>query len=212
MDKIKKYMTITLFDEGDNEIARGIISDVQFNSICVSVNSYEYKEDVNDITSMDIILNLYDKQEGLCIYSGVIDAIDEGSIFIKNIVFLFGKERRLRNRVVVKIPVQIKKIVKQKVKVVDLHKPMFMIAKNISMKGILLESDLNIPTDIELLFDLLLQKQSINLKTKIRRKYENNKRYYYGCEFNLDNKENREVLKNYITRLHNEKFHRYYGK
>lgn len=160
----------------------------------------------------EVFVNVFNKEEGICLYNGTINYIMENTISIKNVKFLFDKERRHYNRVNINIPLKVSKIKKISEKAIELSKPIFMSGKNLSIRGILLECVLDIPYDVKFLIELPIDNNKIYIETVTKRKYEKNNLYYYGCEFTLKDISQSNLLENYILKNYNTKFFKYYPK
>ncbi|MGL5152323.1 MAG: PilZ domain-containing protein [Clostridium sp.] len=162
------------------------------------------------IIGEELIIKTMNREVGQSNYSGIIGGIIENSILIKNLRLIYSKQERKKVRVIVNFPLEVDKIKKEESGLISLKKPIFMVSKNISGEGILLESNLDIPMDVHFLVEIPLPNGTIKVETKTVRKYTGNNLNYYGCVFTMLSKENKEILDSFIIKNHNSKFYRYY--
>lgn len=105
----------------------------------------------------EVFINIFNNNQGISIYSGIINNILENTIVVKNILFLLDKERRNNNRIIVNMHLKVAKIRNVSEKVIELSKPIFMTSKNLSIRGILLECVLDIPKDVNFFIELPIE-------------------------------------------------------
>ncbi len=94
------------------------------------------------------------------------------------------------------LPVNILK--KSYKEVINLSKPILMIAKNISISGILLDSPLNLPLDLNFILLLPIGNTTITIITETKRKFKTDHMYSYGCKFKFINKADEQLLRKFI--------------
>lgn len=99
----------------------------------------------------------------------------------------------------VSIPLHVKRINRGNKNTFNLQKPILMKARDISINGILLESTLDIPNDINFNIDLPLKNMTLNIVTDTVRKYVKDNKFYYGCTFTLQTEEELNFLRNFIN-------------
>ncbi|MBW6411275.1 PilZ domain-containing protein [Clostridium weizhouense] len=202
-----KYSLVKITSIDDKTSTNGIVDKFRNNTLTM------FADEKTELKfNEEIFINIFDKDDGISIYSGVICNIFENTITINNVKYLFSNNRRDSNRIIVNIPLQINKIRKKSKEAITLSKPILMTSKNLSINGILLESPLNIPKNINFFIELPIDNNFISIETFTKRKYEKNNLYYYGCEFNIHNDSNNSYLENFILKNYNSKFFKYYPK
>ncbi|WP_242984767.1 PilZ domain-containing protein [Clostridium taeniosporum] len=194
---------ITSIDEKVTTI--GIVKKLQKDNLIICAND---KTELK--VGEEIFINVFNKNQGIYLYNGIISNILQNTITINNVKYLLDKERRNNNRINVNIPLKVNKIRSISEKAIQLSKPIFMSGKNLSIRGILLECELDIPNDINFLMELPIENAKIYIETTTKRKYEKNNLYYYGCEFVLKDTTKNILLENYILKNYNTKFFKYY--
>lgn len=202
-----EYSSVKVTSMDEKIVNLGIVEKFQKHTLIVRIKE-KTKLKVNE----EVFINVFNKAQGVYLYSGVIKHIIENTIIINDIMFLLDKERRNNNRININIPLKVSKIKKLSEKTIELSKPIFMYGKNLSVGGILLECVLNIPDDVKFLIELPLDNNKIYIETVTKRKYEKNNLYYYGCEFTLVDLSQGNLLENYIIKNYNAKFFKYYPK
>lgn len=207
MKNIIEYSVIKLTSTDDKILTTGIVKKIQKDTLIICANG-KIKLKINQ----EVFINIVNKDKGIFIYNGVISDILENTIVVKNVIFLFDKERRNKNRIIVKIHLEVRQIRNVSEKVIELNKPIFMTSRNLSIKGILLECVLDIPKDINFLVELPIEDKKIYIEAITKRKYEKNNLYYYGCEFVIKDTEQNGLLEKFILKNYNTKFFKYYPK
>lgn len=207
MKNLIEYSTIKLTSDDDKIVTTGIVKKFQKDMLIIYTNE-EIKLKINE----EVLINTVNKDKGIFIYNGVISDILENTIVVKNVTFLFNQERRNKNRIIVKIHLEVSKIGDVSEKVIKLNKPIFMTCRNLSIKGILLECALDIPKDINFFIELPIEDEKIYIQAITKRKYKKNNLYYYGCEFMIKDTAQNCLLEKFILKNFNNKFFKYYSK
>ncbi|MDR5587413.1 MULTISPECIES: PilZ domain-containing protein [Clostridium] len=202
-----EYSLAKLTSIDEKIITMGIVQKFQKDTLIICANE-KTKLKVGE----EVFINIFNNNQGISIYNGIINNILKNTIVVKNIKFLLDKERRNNNRIIVNIPLKVAKIRNICENVMQLSKPIFMTSKNLSIRGILLECVLDIPEDINFFIELPIEDKKIYIETITKRKYEKDNLYYYGCEFILKNASENYLLENFILKNYNTKFFKYYPK
>ncbi|NFR90996.1 PilZ domain-containing protein [Clostridium botulinum] len=202
-----EYSSIKLTSIDNKIITMGIVEKFQKDTLIICAN-----EKTELKIHEEVFINIFNNNQGISIYSGIINNILENTIVVKNILFLLDKERRNNNRIIVNMHLKVAKIRNVSEKVIELSKPIFMTSKNLSIRGILLECVLDIPKGVNFFIELPIEDKKIHIETITKRKYEKDNLYYYGCEFILKDAEQNNLLENFILKNYNAKFFKYYPK
>lgn len=205
MRDISEYSTIKLESIVDKTIVTGIVKKIEKNTLIIRAN-----EKIEFKLEEEVLIHIFDKDKGIFIYNGFVSSILEKIITITNFTFLFDKQRRDKHRIVVNIPIEISKISNGSKKTIELIRPIYIIARNISARGILLECELDIPKKISFSIELPIDNEKIYLRTITKRKYQKDGLYYYGCMFVLQDNAKLYMLERFIMKNYNNKFFKYY--
>lgn len=178
---------------GDRKI-HGVVKSF-FNDIL----SIQLSDECNFDLGETLTIRIYDKLNGYSIYSGIIKEYSNRVITLHCVVLDNTVQRRKSKRLLVSTPTNINKIMINKKKLLELDKTILMKAKDISSTGILLESPLDLPENINFLIDLTIENYTVKLNTTTMRKYKKNNLYYYGCTFSVENEIQHSILIKYIN-------------
>lgn len=156
-----------------------------------------------------LTIKIFDKLKGYCTYTGNIKSISNNIITLHCVVLDNTIQRRKSKRLLMSTPTNINKIVINKKKLLNLDKAISMKVKDISSTGILLESHLDVPKEINFIIDFPAGQEKITIKTTTMRKYTKNDLYYYGCTFLVEDTEKESLLlkfinTNYINQIKNQ--------
>ncbi|WP_061996510.1 PilZ domain-containing protein [Clostridium sp. ATCC 25772] len=173
--------------------ATGIIQYFDNNKLIMSINN-EHMSNCKE----NFFLSIFSKKEGVLVYEASISKIYAKNIEFTNIRFLYSKNRRLHSRVNINITLPVNILKKSHKEVINLSKPILMIAKNISISGILLESPLNLPLDLNFILLLPIGTTTITIITETKRKFKTDCMYNYGCKFKFINKADEQLLRKFI--------------
>lgn len=207
MKNVIEYSAIKLTSADDKILITGIVKRFQKDMLIICANE-KIKLKINE----EVLINMFNKDKGIFIYNGVISDILKNTIVVKNVKFLFNEERRNKNRIIVKIHLEVSKIRNVTEKVIELNKPIFMTSRNLSIKGILLECVLDIPKEVSFFVELPIEDKKIYIEAITKRKYKKNSLYYYGCEFIIKDTAQNCLLEKFILKNYNTKFFKYYPK
>ena len=175
------YVLITNGSTG-NEIAYGEIRNHTGRQILVK-NMDDTFLDIND-TGTRVNIFLQNDDNGQDIYSGVIENIGENLISIEQVVFVKKIQRRMEFRLQSFFPLEIKFEYGQSQ---PLNPPIKGIIRDLSVGGMLFNTNIDIDEDFRFNIDLDIQGETLYIPhIKINRKTFNKKtkRFSYGCIFN----------------------------
>lgn len=158
----------------------------------------------------EVYINIFDEGKGIFRYKGIIKFVENSLVTLTNVKQLVEWERRHKKRIIVKIPLKVTTIKNKNEEVIELNKPILMVGRNLSVDGVLLESKLDIPTDVRFLVYLPIEGTEVYLETITKRKYEKDNSFFYGCEFELKDKDKDLLLRNFILKNYNNKLLKYY--
>ncbi|HBJ1650099.1 UNVERIFIED_ORG: PilZ domain-containing protein [Clostridium botulinum] len=202
-----EYSSAKLTSIDEKIITMGIVEKFQKDTLIICANEKtELKVDE------EVFINVFNKNQGIYIYNGIIKHIIENTIVIKDVRFLLDKERRNNNRINTNISLKVSEVRNISEKTIELSKPILMTCKNLSIRGLLLECKLDIPNDVKFFIELPIENNKIYVETTTKRKYKKDNLYYYGCEFTLKDMSHNNILENFILRNYNTKFFKYYPK
>ncbi|MGL4773694.1 MAG: PilZ domain-containing protein, partial [Clostridium sp.] len=118
----------------------------------------------------EVLIHISDKKRGILIYEGIVQGIIKNTIMLKRVRLIENSQRREKVRVIVNMPIEVEKIKKEEW-LINLDKPIYMVSKNLSASGILLESTLDIPKEVGFVIHLPIGRNEIQIETITKRKY-----------------------------------------
>lgn len=171
----------------------GVVQSFTNTTLNISIDSY------CDLNQNDIVfVNVFSETDGIATYEGTVSEFNKEVIKISNVSFLLSENRRLNNRITTNIKLSINTLKRYSKEIFKLSKPILMYAKNISVSGILLESNLDLPTDLNFIFLLPIYDNHIKVTTEIVRKSKKGNIYAYGCKFKSLHESDIILLKKFI--------------
>lgn len=206
MKNIVDYCLLKLSVDDNSVLTTGKVETFIKDYLVIKV---KYSENININT--EVYINIFHEGKGVFKYKGKIEGVENNLVSLKEVKQLVESERRSKKRIIVKIPLKVNTIKNKKDEVIELNKPILMVGRNLSIDGVLLESELDIPEEVSFVVYLPIEKSNVYLETITRRKYQKDNSFFYGCKFEIKDKNKNDLLKNFILKNYNNKILKYYN-
>ena len=189
-----KYCLVKIEDIDTCNITSGILENFYNKTLVIST------ENCHSLSlNTQYFIHIISEESGISTYEATLNEISDNKLFFNSTIFLFSKERRDSNRVLVNISLKVFEVYVDN-NVFALSKPILMTAKNLSINGVLLQCSLDLPSTSIFILKFPINNKSINLTANCKRKFFKQSMYYYGCQFKLETEFDEMLLGKFILK------------
>ncbi|MGE4283290.1 MAG: PilZ domain-containing protein [Clostridia bacterium] len=150
-------------------------------------------------------IHIYNPVKGEVILCGVVNSIIENMIRLVNVKCIAINQRRKDARVNIDVKLYVNKIQVGGSKLIDLEKNMLFKSVDISAGGILLHSQLDIPTNLR--FHLQIPAEELIACTaQIVRKEKKEHGFFYGCELIDISESKKDKIREFVFKKQIEEY------